>query len=92
MKKAFQYFLLFSIACFVMIILPSQQVTKNTINTVPITDSLPVLSLKDLRDYSTWLRDNISVNAYSKLSPEATLTELWNWKLKQLSDTTKPKK
>lgn len=90
MKKAFQYVLLFSIASLVMIILPSQ--TKPTTkNKPPINDSSAVISLNDLRNYSTWLRDNISVNAYSKLSPEATLTELWNWKLKQLSDSTKKK-
>lgn len=66
---------------------------KQTQSKVPINDSSAVISLNDLRNYSTWLRDNISVNAYSKLSPEATLTELWNWKIKQIaSDTVKIKK
>lgn len=60
------------------------------------TDS--TITFNEIIEFNAWLRDNISVNGYSKLTPEATLGELWNWKLRKisaskkvLSDSTKKK-
>lgn len=49
---------------------------------LPITDSTAVISLRDLKIFITLL-NRIPHEDYIKLTPEAVVTELWNWKLNQ---------
>lgn len=84
-----QKFLIFSIFA-IGLCIPTPNI--NQPSPIPKTSCDSSISISELVKFNSWLRDNISVTNYSKLTPEGTLTELWNWKVKQLSsDTTKKK-
>lgn len=53
-----------------------------------ITDSTAVLSLRDLKEFNEWLQATYSHAVYKTFTPEIVISELWNWKIKQIN--TKP--
>lgn len=83
--------LIFCAAAITLIVGTSQ--TKKTETKTPLTDSSAVISLRDLQLFNEAMKKTVSFDQYTKLSPEQTLTELWNWKLRQLNvpknDSTK---
>jgi hypothetical protein len=90
------YLIPFVICCLTIIVLPSQTVKPPTKQKFQINDSLPIISRMDIVNFNEYLKKVASYDQYIKLSPEATLLTLLNWKTdqlkQQLTDTSKPKK
>lgn len=83
-----KYLISFSLMAFILIITTSQVNKSSTPKTSSCDSSI---TFKEILQFNAFLKTAASYDQYSKLTPEATLTELWNWKLKLLSDTTKKK-
>lgn len=94
LSKAVLIFCFFAIS----LIVYSQVSPPKATTKIPITDSTNVISLRDINQFNDLLKKSITYEQYIKLTPEAILSELWNWKMnqinseKQLPDSTTNKK
>lgn len=88
--------ILFSSMAFALYVYPQNKPTTSKATTIDST-SIPTISLKDLQQFNTLLKKQASYEQYTQLTPEATLAELWKWKIqqniaaKQLPDSSKKK-
>lgn len=87
MIKIFYFLIVATVLCFTT---TSQKVDPKP-KPSKINDSTLIISIKDIQTFNVMLKQGATYDQYTKLTPEATLSELVNWKIRELSDTTKKK-